>query len=563
MKDVCIKWALSLLVIACYQVSFAQGVSFFDTEPTTFIQEFTQILNQSKSERGRDAAVAIQTAWGNPEMTDEEKAIFITQVNIMVSKRYRTSPDLANYAKVYAMLKAGTTHVKIRPSEFLETTQECVFNLEPERVGKYLSVLHDFLPEGYPIKRDNFYWYASGNTPRLTFLTLEDAKGTYQAPVVRYEETDLKYLSSRYDDSTHVKGTSGDFHPLSMTFFGNGGRVDWSKVGLDSNDIYCDFKDYKLNLNYGLLQVDTVTFHYKSLLPGPLLGRFEDRNAGHKNVNKANYPYFKSHEGGVVIEDFLPSVRYEGGFSLRGLRKIGSSYDIWVDYTPDESSFADSDIADWYGGSSTSSLADDEELNATNTANEWDYGADQGASFSSEDDSDDLFWLDEEEGDEDGYEEDLPVDESSLFPSQVQKHIPAKLTIKRDAGSTSMVLVGEAFVLDQEKMISKDNQVKIFTADMDSIYHPSMDVLFLAEDSTVTIKKPKRSNQASIPFTSSYHEYFLYFETIIWDLGKDELKFTAFVDRENKVSAIESFDYFTKARFDQFKGILKFNPIGA
>ena len=109
--------------------------------------------------------------------------------------------------------------------------------------------------------------------------------------------------------------------------------------------------DYTLNLNYSYLSIDSVTFYYKGVLERPLIGNYRDINKGYNDINKANYPYFKSLEGGVVIENLVPHVRYEGGFSLKGIRKVGSAYEVLreVEREPEiieESETSDSDEED-------------------------------------------------------------------------------------------------------------------------------------------------------------------------------------------------------------------------
>ncbi|MEL6194025.1 MAG: hypothetical protein AAFR66_18335, partial [Bacteroidota bacterium] len=148
------------------------------------------------------------------------------------------------------------------------------------------------------------------------------------------------------------------------------------------------------------------------------------------------------------------------------------------------------------------------------------------------------------------------------FLDKILKHIPAKLQIKRNEQYV-MKLQGEAFVLDEEKLVGNNIESTILINEEDSIYHPALDLRYTVTDRRATLYKPKKGSAKSIPFTSSYHEYYLYFETIIWNLETDDITFTALIDQENKVSAIESFDYYTKARFNQFKNILSFNPIGA
>ncbi|RMG55434.1 MAG: hypothetical protein D6722_27790 [Bacteroidetes bacterium] len=560
MKTTTLKLGILISLCGLWLPGISQGVNFFSTEPAVFIQEFTNVLNQTRNERGQAAATAFQPFWNSADLSDDQKNRIITQVNIMVSKRYRTVPDLANYALVAAALGSGTAEVDIPLLDFLNVSMEAIVNLKPEQVGKYLRVLEGYVPSGYPVKRERFFWWASQTSPRLIYLTLEDHEGSYAAPVVRFSQTDLKYASSRYGDSTLIRDTRGDFHLLSMTFVGTGGRVDWTKVNLDPEAVYCEFKDYDLNLNYGLVEVDTATFYYKGLIDRPLVGRFEDRNSGYKNINRANYPYFKSHEGGVVIENFIPNVRYEGGFSLRGVRRVGTSYDLLTSPSEAGQAYFNAEAeSPWYRTHSPREFAMAELKDDRLDEEGWETEANEEAEFEAEDE----YWPDDFAG-WDAVETWTEADAESFDESfgPMTEHIKAALEIQR-GGRTVMRLLGEAFVLDLEKMVSKDNEAIIYPSEEDSIYHPAMDMLYLAKDSTVTLKKPKRSNFKSVPFTSSYHEYFLYFETIIWDLRTDELAFTAFVDRSNKVSAIESFDYFSKGRFNQFKGMLPFNPIGA
>ncbi|MEO1451068.1 MAG: hypothetical protein AAFV07_16175, partial [Bacteroidota bacterium] len=118
----------------------AQGVDFFSTQPEIFIQEFTNVLRQARSARASDALATFESQW-NGAFSDEEKAQLITQVNIMVSKRFRTDPDLVNYAWLYAHLRQGDVKVKIRPQQFLEVSFQVITELRAKRTMKLFAVL--------------------------------------------------------------------------------------------------------------------------------------------------------------------------------------------------------------------------------------------------------------------------------------------------------------------------------------------------------------------------------------------------------------------------------------
>ena len=527
---------------------FAQAQHSFPLEFPEFIQGFTTELNEKGKEIGAVAASELNIIWQNGQMEDAEKEKFIAIVNKMATKRYATNGGLSYFSQAYTALKKEDSKLDIDMEDFFMVNLEAVEKLPNDRMVTYLKWLNSYARTGYPIQKSRFYWSASQSNPKLSFETIKSEKESYVGPALTFNETDLFYKSNQYKDSTLIKGTQGTLYPLSMAFTGKGGTVTWEKVGFPAEQIFVVFEDFDVNLNFGLVKVDTVTFYYTDLIDHPLKGFFEDRNIGYRNLKKANYPYFKSFEGGVVIENFLPNIRYVGGFSMKGMRRIGTSYDIIQEPEPAEES---EEI-------SGSFLIDEENKSDEWGESNWDSYAEENASFSSDDEHD---IYDDEWGDwgsaEGGY------DNSAWGMSyQVVEHIPATIEILRNNKSV-LKLAGEAFVLDDENMVGKKLQATLYTSDTDSLYHPSMDVLYEGSDTTVTLKKPKRSIYAQIPFTSSYHEYFLYFETIRWQLNKDQLEFTAFIDKENKVSAIESFDYFTKGRFDKYKGVLKFNPIGA
>jgi len=542
---------LSLFMLTCTGL-LAQGqVPSYDTIPEVFIQQFSQELTQNGREEGEYSALQLQTMWESGLILEAEKETFIRLTNLMVSKRFSTYAGLEPFTRIFIQLKGENSKLDIPVEDFFEVSETSIDALTPERTTRFYQIFSEYQKNGYPISRKNFYWELTQPNPKLSFETLDAGDKTYQGPVFEYPITDLRYESSRHNDSTRIRETSGKFYPLSMTFIGEGGRVDWAKVGLPADQVYAFLGAYTFNLNYGLIKVDTVEFYYRDLIEGPLKGKFEDRNVGYKDLKTANYPYFKSYKGGVVIENLLPNIRYEGGFSMKGMRRIGTSYDL-VKKKEDEKE----------SESLTGSILIEEEDKIDewgDSEDTWGTYEEENSSFDSDDEyesADDPWPTVSEDG---GFTYDAGG--WGDLPPEVE-HIPAKMEIQRK-GETVLKLSGEAFVLDDENMVGKKLEAILYTSDKDSLYHPSMDALYTKNDSTVTLKKPKRSVYARIPFTSSYHEYFLYFETIRWNLTKDELEFTAFIDKENKISAIESYDYFTKARYNKYKGVLKFNPIGA
>lgn len=546
-------------------VLFAQN-NALPTDPTQFLQEFTSRLNKaSNDERVRDAASSISVLWQSGKLEDIEKNTFIEHVNAMLERKFLIYPHATDYSLAFAKLKDENSFVQIPSEQFFEVADKSIQQLDAKRFRRFFTNLEAYIPEGKPTEHAFFTWKSQQQNPRLMFLELNDKKSgtTYQAPIIRFNNTELSYVSSR--DSSKIYNTSGDFNLVSKSFVGLGGTLTWEKMGLAPDDVYVRFTEYRANFNYGKITSDSAVFYYKSLIERPLKGYFEDLNLGYKSKSKAKYPYFRSYEGGVVIKNIVQGVRYEGGFSLRGIRKLGSSYNKLVDYVPppmEETGYyeygedpyaVDNSMDDYYGGFDLDEFGVEE-----SQGEEYydDYYADDSY-------TDDTYYDDLEEGATEG--DDYTYEEESNFsemPMQIEKHIPAKLEIARDEKYV-MKLEGEEFILDEQRMVSKGVAVTIYISDEDSLYHPSMDLLYSDANRDVVLKKPKRSQLGRLPYTSSYHEFFLYFETIRWNLNTDDIEFTAFIDQENKLSAIESFSFFQKSRFDGFRGVLRFNPIGA
>lgn len=552
------KLLFTALLLGSWMQAQAQLVTLLPDDPVAFLPAFVSQMNKAgQGALAKDASGAINSIWFG--LSDEERTDFVGQVNAMLSKRYLINRAPADYALTFAAIKDAQSFAKISVNSFFDVTGTCIGALEERKLQAYLANLRQYVKSGFMNRNARFYWRAYQPDPVLLFISLKEKNTTYQAPVLRFVNAELKYKSDV--DSTSIYNTSGDYNLVSMAFLGAGGTVNWDKVKLPPTAVFAELKSYQANFNYGKIESDSALFYFKDLLAKPLKGRYEDLNLGYKNLKTANYPAFKSYEGNVVIENLVPNVRYEGGFSLRGVRRIGSAFDKFVDYQPkpgaDDTFYddlygtptkADDAIEDIYDEFGISTLSE-----AENVGDDYydDYYDDYG-------DTDDTYF---EEG-ETGSIPEHADPYSIANVNKVLKHIPAKLEIRRGERYV-MKLEGEEVVLDMENLVGKSLAATVYVTPEDSIFHPSMDLIYNVATQDVILKKPRGSQLGRLPFTSSYHNFYLYFESLQWNLKRDKMNFTAFIDQENKLAAIESFDFFSQERFNQFRGVLKFNPIGA
>lgn len=548
----------SLLIFLVLSGTFlkAQPSKTLPSNPTEFIEEFTSQIDKFGNKEVQQYTKGLKERWLGGVFLPEEQERLIGQANIMLLKNYNLNPEILNYVKTVEAIKDANSFAQIDINQFFMAADSCVLLLDRKRTAKYYQFMRTFCESGAAFKTSNASWTFSQNNPELKFGTFTDKEQskTVSFPYLVFSVTDLKYQNAK--DSSIVYNTKGQLNIMTKMFDAEGGRIDWSKMGLDPNEVYADLTDYGLNLNYSFIKLDTVIFHYTSLLEKPLKGKFEDINKGFNNKNKANYPYFRSYDGGVVIENFIPNVRYEGGFSLRGIRKIGSAYYQWVDIPEPEVIEEDEPEEE-----------DPYEEEIEETYDEFGYEYDESAFyFDDEDEYLEDTWGDEEpvaeSEDEVGggdFEEILPDME---FLDQELKLMKASLTIFRNEQKT-MALRAYEFVLDAEKLVSRRTEVSLYISEEDSITHPSVDVVYDVDSAQVVLMKDVKDKFARQAFLSPYHGYYLYFDAIRWDQKTNKIEFTSLIDKENQTSAIESEDFFKLQRFRQFKSVLKFNPIGA
>ena len=389
------------------------------------------------------------------------------------------------YAQVMSLIKSGDNYVIMDPTVFQNVFEASLDGLERTQISSLLQNLSHYLPEGKLRSVQRFFWKISQKDPDLVMKVIP-SRDSLPRPVLEFERTYLQLAST--EDSMKIAETVGYFDLLSQTFYGKGGKTDWSKLNLPQDEVYCYMFTYELDVNKTQFQADSVEFFYTSLLDKPLIGRFEDRNLGVGDSTRARYPFFESYSEDVVIEDWIPNVRYQGGFTLRGINIEGSAYYKRVSRNAGNPEIPES---------------------------EW---------------------------------------ENPEGESWVPQRTKSRIDIKR-GDRYVLQMTGEHFELGSSSISGNSAATTIHTTDGDSIFHPGLDLSYSVEDRVVVLKKPRRGPFSHIPYTSSYHDYYLYFETLIWDVETDSVQFTSLIDKENKMAAIESFDYFKEARYNQAKHI--------
>lgn len=493
-------------------MAYGQVKRIYNPDPDIFVTDFAKDMANVKDDETQAFTKEFVAKWGSGMYSPYEKEALIQRTILMQNKLYKPHPDIYNLFRLFEEVKDEASQVSIPFTDFMQTTDSCIIELERNQVSAYLNFLANFVDSGVCFRTSNAMWRVSANSVPLKFVSRFDENGKWsQYPELKLKNTDIIYTSSV--DSNIIYNTTGNLNVLTRDFKGYGGIVGWEKLGLTKEDVYCNLNNYKLDFDYPAIEIDSVEFHYTSLFKEVLMGKYEDRNKGRGDNNVAFFPAFRSYGGGIVIQNLITGVRYAGGFSLRGNTKIGSGYEREVVIMPEK---------------------------AEEVSSEFDKP-------------------EEVEGSEPD-----PFDKpASPEPIRFIKHEKATLSIYNSLKREVMNLRSDEFFLDSLRLKTVDAEMSMYITPTDSLYHPAMRLTYRVETGDIILIKDPKKKSSRQPIQSSLHEYAMYFETIRWNVNSDTVYFTSLVDKENKLAAVESQDFYNKMRFGQFKGVLKANPIGA
>ncbi len=139
---------------------------------------------------------------------------------------------------------------------------------------------------------------------------------------IRFDSATL--ICSNVKDSIFIKSTKGIYYPLSKKWIGTGGKITWARSGYPENEIYAKLQKYRINLNENNYQADSVFFINTDYFTKPTLGHITDWLIKDYKPDNIPYPEFQSYDQWFKIKNLFKNVNYEGGFTMRGSKLIGT-----------------------------------------------------------------------------------------------------------------------------------------------------------------------------------------------------------------------------------------------
>ncbi|MBM77940.1 MAG: hypothetical protein CL846_05620 [Crocinitomicaceae bacterium] len=287
----------------------------FNPEPEKFLKDVQSHLATFDKADAKKFVSDFEPVWLGDFFNPDIKAHVYSTVNLMAQKGLKPYPDFKNYfTAIYSYAKSGKT-----PKDFddWQITLDKVLN------GRNKKKMSDYIKTSNYLFSKKSIYIASFN-PGSTVWKISNDNFTFsydKFPIIHFKNTDLKCFSK--NDSSVIYNTNGDFYPLTSNWVGNGGKVTWERVKFDKEKVFAVINNYSISLKRAGFSADSVLFTSK-YFSRPIKGKLTEKVLSNLGVDKAKYPNFESFEKRLHIDNFFPSIDYEGGFSIRGKNLFGS-----------------------------------------------------------------------------------------------------------------------------------------------------------------------------------------------------------------------------------------------
>ncbi len=214
-----------------------------------------------------------------------------------------------------SVLALNTWKEELKPYfDYLELVRKTALKASPTSVQELLDFGEGFFVNRTLYQSSGHAWKAEGD---FRFF-VEQGKPKLEC------RRCLLSLAASFDSSL-VEGSTLIYEPLEHLIFLQGGRVYFTRNEIPADMAYITLNTAKINAKRNSFTADSVWMVQKDFFEEPLLGKMEEKLTATGEDRDSRYPKFDSYEARFELEDVVPGVDYQGGFSYYGNRFIAKS----------------------------------------------------------------------------------------------------------------------------------------------------------------------------------------------------------------------------------------------
>lgn len=307
------KVVLSAILFLAFTGGILSQTEPFSKDKTKFLTELKTTFNNFDRVRGKYYSDKIDSLSKANAFPDQAVAPAADLLNAMARKKLRVMPHYSGFVDVlFAFI------IKEKMAEMPLWTQSVHHVMNTKTQGSLSTYLENsalFYTYGTIYKSMSVQWRISGGG--YTFMYQEG-----KDPYFKFTNTDLQGQSK--GDSSFVLNTDALWDPFLETWTGTKGKVTWERTGLPASEVYAELNKYRISLKSAEYSADSVYLYHSGYFKEPVIGSLEDKMMSAVNVENVIYPRFTSYEKRVKLNNLAEGVRYEGGFTLKGNKFIGT-----------------------------------------------------------------------------------------------------------------------------------------------------------------------------------------------------------------------------------------------
>ena len=249
------------------EILHAQKLTKFSKEPEPFVSEIKAMFKDYSEDKVVNTVNTITDLIKKQKFSPDELAIIVETGNTMLKKHYNPSPNFENYFNVLIAYKTSNNDItKLKQydkvlNELIEISKKNTDNLNETMLSLFKSnIIYSDQSKAWYITSNNYTISSVNNVPQITV----------NVPIDLYCKTK--------EDTVQVHKTTGVFYPLTSTWTGSKGRIDWRRVYLDTNSIYADLNYYKIDMSKAEVYADSAWFVNKYYFRNSIQGKIHQHS---------------------------------------------------------------------------------------------------------------------------------------------------------------------------------------------------------------------------------------------------------------------------------------------
>lgn len=293
----------------------ANKLSKFPEDSIKFFETMDDMLREVRSKEGKELMEEFKTIWyGGVYSTAEREKIYKT-CNYFLKKRLDPFPHFSSYLQTIINFKKSDLG-QDNYDAWLMNLEKVIEGKSIHKLEEYLNFSGSFFSEKAIYKSNTTKWVVDAKSFIFDYS---------DKPFLVFPSTNLKCYAK--GDSSIIYNTSGIYYPTIDLWEGKNGTIDWVRAGFDKKKVYAELSKYKIDTKSSDYQADTVTFYNHIWFKAPIIGRVNEKVLANADTSNASYPEFVSYEKRYEIPNIIKNVDYQGGFTLKGNKFIGSGDD--------------------------------------------------------------------------------------------------------------------------------------------------------------------------------------------------------------------------------------------